>query len=378
MTWSRSQASAGRVHHGNTQVRSRSVAWAASRSGTWYWSTCEVLAQVDHRPHRHDGAGGAAPGADLVGVDERAGVRHPGQVQPRVGRGVGCRDRVARRGARAAPPGDPEPGPEWLGRSVSRSSGELVPGHLPERLRSGARPATRWSRGRPTGRHRPRGRCRGPGRRRGRPRPRTHTVPSKDTWPVCTCACRPSSAASRRRRASAGMNRTIASSTSRSTPLGRIRCANGATWSSTNPAAAGLESPMVCAGDPPGPPRRQVPGPDPGPGAREPVPQLEGLAEVGLAGLGGQPDRGRELRHTELRDQRGARSGDRDRGVAEADRVVDRLRRVQVRPGARRGEQVGLGGVRGGPVGRGRTPSTAAAVSAAVSRVVVPEVMASF
>ena len=35
-----------------------------------------------------------------------------------------------------------------------------------------------------------------------------------------------------------GMNRTIASSTSRSTPLGRIRCANPATWSSTNPAAA--------------------------------------------------------------------------------------------------------------------------------------------
>ena len=34
-----SQASAGRVHHGNTQVRSRSAAWAASRSGTWYWST---------------------------------------------------------------------------------------------------------------------------------------------------------------------------------------------------------------------------------------------------------------------------------------------------------------------------------------------------
>ena len=56
---------------------------------------------------------------------------------------------------------------------------------------------------------------------------------------MCTWTCRPSAAASRRRRASSGMNRTIASSTSRSTPLGRIRCANGATWSSTNPAAAG-------------------------------------------------------------------------------------------------------------------------------------------
>ena len=38
------------------------------------------------------------------------------------------------------------------------------------------------------------------------------------------------------------MNRTIASSTSRSTPLGRIRCANAATWASTNPAAAGLRA----------------------------------------------------------------------------------------------------------------------------------------
>ena len=106
------------------------------------------------------------------------------------------------------------------------------------------------------------------------------------------------------------------------------------------------------AGDPPGPPRRQVTGPDPGPRAREPVPQLEGLTQVGLAGLGGQPDRGRELGHTELRHQRRTRSGDRDRGVAEPDRVTDRLRRVQVRPGAGGAEQVGLGGVGGGPAAR--------------------------
>ncbi len=95
--------------------------------------------------------------------------------------------------------------------------------------------------------------------------------------------CRPSAAASRRRRASSGMNRTIASSTSRSTPLGRIRCANPATWSSTNPAAAGLEGDGR-AGDPPGPPRRQVPGPDPGPGP----------AGAGAAARG--PHRGRPCR----------------------------------------------------------------------------------
>ena len=105
------------------------------------------------------------------------------------------------------------------------------------------------------------------------------------------------------------------------------------------------------AGDPAGPPRRQVPGPDPGPGAREPVPQLEGLPEVGLAGLGGQPDRGRELGHTELRHQRRTGTGDRDRGVTEPDRVTDRLRRVQARPRDRVGQQPRLGGVRGGTVG---------------------------
>jgi hypothetical protein len=41
----------------------------------------QVLGQVEHRLHRHRGAGDTAPGADLVGVDERAGVRHPGQMQ---------------------------------------------------------------------------------------------------------------------------------------------------------------------------------------------------------------------------------------------------------------------------------------------------------
>ena len=39
ITWSLSQASARRVHQGNTQVRSRCSVWAASRSGTSYWPT---------------------------------------------------------------------------------------------------------------------------------------------------------------------------------------------------------------------------------------------------------------------------------------------------------------------------------------------------
>ena len=50
---------------------------------------------------------------------------------------------------------------------------------------------------------------------------------------------RPSAAALRRRSVSSGMNRPIASSTNRSSWARRTRCATGATWRSTNPAASG-------------------------------------------------------------------------------------------------------------------------------------------
>ncbi len=199
-----------------------------------------VFAQVDHRPHGHRGAGVAAPGADLVGVHERAGVRHPGQVQLLLGLGGGAGDRVF---GEVDVQHDLPPLVGGVGGGVE-VEGELAPGHLPERL--GAAHVQRGGGaevGQP-GRHRAE---RAVSRSRASARSTsasTHTVPSKDTWPVCTWTCRASAAASRRRRASAGMCRMIASWTSRSTPVGRIRCANGATWSSTNPAAAG-ESPMV-------------------------------------------------------------------------------------------------------------------------------------
>ena len=64
-------------------------------------------------------------------------------------------------------------------------------------------------------------------------------------------------------------------------------------------------------GDPPRLPRRQVPGGHSLPQPRQPVAQLQRVADVTLAGLGGQPDRGRELRHRELRHQRGTRTGHR-------------------------------------------------------------------
>ena len=209
----------------------------------------------------------------------------------------------------------------------------------------------RSTRGRRTSRHRRRGRCPGPGRRPGRPRPRPTRCPRRTPG---RCA---RGRAGRRRRppGDAAPRRHEPDDRLLDQPVhtgwARIRCANGATWSSTNPAAA-IAEPMVWRAIRRARHAGRSPEPDPGPGPREPVPQLEGLTEVGLAGLGRQPDRGRELGHAELRDQRGARSGDRRPVVAAASGP----RRGSTPPGAGpprrpRGEQPGLGGVRGGPVG---------------------------
>jgi len=54
----------------------------------------QVRGQVEHRLDRDLHAGDTAPGADLLGVHERAGVRHPGQVQPVVRLSGGAGDRV--------------------------------------------------------------------------------------------------------------------------------------------------------------------------------------------------------------------------------------------------------------------------------------------
>ncbi len=156
----------------------------------------ELLGQVDHRLHRHRGAGDTAPGADLVGVDERAGVRHPGQVQLLVGLGVGaviassetwtcsttCRcacglgvGRVSR--SRTS---------WWRAISPSASERRTSSDAAEPRSASPAAPTeSAVSRSRASARS---------------TSASTHTVPSKDTWWVCTCACRPSAAASRRRR----------------------------------------------------------------------------------------------------------------------------------------------------------------------------------
>ena len=88
----------------------------------------DVLGQVDHRPHRHRGAGAAAPGADLVGVDEASGCSPPGPgAASRPGAVIASSERwtcstTSRPGAWAG---------VGLGPGVEVQR-QLVAGHLPE------------------------------------------------------------------------------------------------------------------------------------------------------------------------------------------------------------------------------------------------------
>ena len=111
-------------------------------------------------------------------------------------------------------------------------------------------------------------------------------------------------------------------------------------------------------GDPAGFPGGQVTAGDAFPEPGEAVAQLEGVAEVAFAGLGGQADGGGELGDGELRDQGGAGSGDGDGGVAEGAEpdglgLVDGLGGVGDRPLHGGRQQVGLGLVGLGPPGPG-------------------------
>ena len=137
------------------------------------------------------------------------------------------------------------------------------------------------------------------------------------------------------------MNRAIASATSRSRAAIPIRCANGATWASTN-AAASRRQHERGFGDPAGPPGLQVTGLHPGPDPGEAVLQLHRRRDQPPAGVGGPADRERELRDAELRHQRRPLTRRREAGVAGGGDpggcLADRLRWVLLGPG-HRGEQ---------------------------------------
>ncbi len=109
-----------------------------------------------------------------------------------------------------------------------------------------------------------------------------------------------------------GMNRAVASATSRSSWARLILWAKGATWVSTNAAASWLRPRVASAmrrafhgASPPGSPARV----DPALGAREAVLQLHRVRDQDPPGVGGAAGRGGELGDAELRDQRGALTG---------------------------------------------------------------------
>jgi hypothetical protein len=117
--------------------------------------------------------------------------------------------------------------------------------------------------------------------------------------------------------------------------------------------------PHRLAGDHPRLPRRQVALGDPLPEPGETVAQLGSLTEVALPGLGREPDRGGELRHTELRHRRRTGTGDGQIGLSEDTESegrssIDRLGRVHRDPVDREVQQVGLRAVCGPSTSPGR------------------------
>jgi len=112
------------------------------------------------------------------------------------------------------------------------------------------------------------------------------------------------------------------------------------------------------SGDPAGLPRRQLPGGELVPVPGQPVPQFQALTEEPLPGLGGQPDRGRELRHRVLRHRRRAVAGQGQPGLVAAPvevggRLVQRVLGMHDHPLDGELTQPGLGCVGGLAFGSG-------------------------
>ena len=169
----------------------------------------DVVGQVDDGLHHHLGAGLAAPEADLLGGDQGAGVLQPAEVTE-----LAVGDRVLRKvGVEHHPPrlspcrrllaASGELRVCWLRASsptaaARRTSNESVD---PRALSCSAPAATAESRSSASATS---------------SSPDTWAVPFSEVSRVSMSKCRPSAAALRRASASAGMNRLMASSTSRS------------------------------------------------------------------------------------------------------------------------------------------------------------------
>ena len=112
---------------------------------------------------------------------------------------------------------------------------------------------------------------------------------------------------------------------------------------------------------------------DPGPVKRQAVLQLQRVGDLRPTGVGGTPDRSRELGDAELRDQRRTLTGQRQRTVTATGRpggrIMDRLRRMLLTPRGRGEQHVGLGSNRSGALARANANTSV--VLSSSSRIVV-------
>ena len=238
--WSQSHRRADLVHQGKTQVRSRTAMSSACRSGTTGESTGSWVSGFhgSSTGSHGDRPGGAAPLADLAGGDRGLAALQDGRQAVETQRVLGEVDVAGRPSARLRgfetgaerPPQPPTP------RSGRGRSGL---GRARRRPWRGGRRASRRSRAGGAGAAMP---VMASSRSRASARSRTpwiSLVPSKETCCRSMVKCRSSNLARRRCSTSSGMNRAVASSTSRVSWTGPSSCATGAACRSTNAAASG-------------------------------------------------------------------------------------------------------------------------------------------
>ncbi len=285
----------------------------------------KVFGQIQHRLHGDLAVGLAAPRADLFGGDrapgfveagEAAGAQDGGVFEVDVqhhltlaagcGCGLGCRPRPGRAGrwARARLPAAME-------RRTSRDSVE------PSRSWWWASAAIAASRSRASARS---------------TSPSMRTRPLTPTSASAMSKCPASAAARRSASVASGSNRALASSISRPSCAGPMLVRERGDLGVHERRRLRGEA-QGAVGDEREPPRRQLPGLEPGPAPLQPVAALHRVGQVTPPGLRRPPHRGGELHDRELRDLRAPFAAQRQAGLVPLiDRPHQRLAGVHRRP----------------------------------------------